>query len=42
MDDVYLFEFNNMKYQNKRWYLNIEKIDNINNIIEFGDVYYDK
>ena len=42
MNEYYFLNIENVKYHNNNFYLDIENIENLDNYIEFGEIYYDK
>lgn len=42
MSEYYFLNIENVKYHNNNFYLDIENIENLDNYIEFGEIYYDK
>lgn len=42
MNEYYFLNIEHVKYHNNNFYLDIDNIENLDNYIEFGEIYYDK
>ena len=42
MDEYYFFNFDDVIYKNNKYYVDINKIDNLDKYMEFGVINYDK